>query len=142
MQEYALQIAWNHAGICLVVEKLTADPCEHANDPRKYAEGAVAWALSKLGVTDYAALCYAFVEDAYELGNGIILDGLGTRWTGPRRREGHPCMGSGPHRRRARRGGAGPCARVREIAVHWMDSGRKDTERDDSESRMRVNEGH
>lgn len=56
---------------------LTTGPCEHANDPRKYAEGAVAWALSKLGVTDYAALCYAFVEYAYELGNGIILDGLG-----------------------------------------------------------------
>lgn len=56
---------------------MTADPCEHANDSRKYAEGAVAWALSKLGVTDYAGLGYAFVEDAYELGNGIVLDGLG-----------------------------------------------------------------
>jgi cell wall-associated NlpC family hydrolase len=49
---------------------LTADPC-------KYVEGAIAWALDKVGVADYTALCYAFVEDAYELGNGIVLDGLG-----------------------------------------------------------------
>lgn len=43
----------------------------------KYAEGAIAWALEKLGVPDYAGLCYAFVEDAYEFGNGIVLDGKG-----------------------------------------------------------------
>jgi cell wall-associated NlpC family hydrolase len=49
---------------------LAADPC-------KYVEGAIAWALGKIGVTNYTALCYAFVEDAYELGNGIVLDGLG-----------------------------------------------------------------
>lgn len=48
-----------------------------AADPSEYVEGAIAWALGKVGVTDYTALCYAFVEDAYELGNGIVLDGLG-----------------------------------------------------------------
>lgn len=48
-----------------------------AADTCKYVEGAIAWALGKIGVTNYTALCYAFVEDAYELGNGIVLDGLG-----------------------------------------------------------------
>lgn len=46
-------------------------------ESHKYAEGAIAWALDKLGVTNYAGLCYAFVEDAYEFGNGIVLDGQG-----------------------------------------------------------------
>lgn len=43
-----------------------------------YAEGAIQWAVSMLDVTDYAYRCYAFVEDAYELGNNIVLDGQGT----------------------------------------------------------------
>jgi hypothetical protein len=43
----------------------------------RYIEGAVNWAKSKLGSTEYAYRCYAFCEDAYELGNGIILDGQG-----------------------------------------------------------------
>lgn len=49
-----------------------------ATEPNAYAEGAIAWALGKVGVTDYAFLCYAFVEDAYEFGNGIVLDGQGS----------------------------------------------------------------
>ncbi len=43
-----------------------------------YAEGAIQWAVSMLDVTDYAYRCYLFVEDAYELGNNIVLDGQGT----------------------------------------------------------------
>lgn len=42
------------------------------------AEGAIAWAAARLGSADYAGRCYAFIEDAYELGNGIILDGQGS----------------------------------------------------------------
>ncbi len=38
---------------------------------------AVSWALKKLGSHDYPGLCYAFCEDAYELGGGIRLDGQG-----------------------------------------------------------------
>lgn len=44
----------------------------------EYAQGAVGWALARVGSADYALRCYAFVEDAYELGNDIELDGLGT----------------------------------------------------------------
>jgi len=40
-------------------------------------EGAKNWAKSKLGSEEYAYKCYAFLEDAYELGNRIILDGQG-----------------------------------------------------------------
>jgi hypothetical protein len=42
-----------------------------------YVEGAVEWAKGKLGSTEYAYRCYAFLEDAYELGNSIVLDGKG-----------------------------------------------------------------
>ncbi len=42
------------------------------------SEGAVAWATARLGSRDYAGRCYAFLEDAYELGNGIVLDGQGS----------------------------------------------------------------
>ena len=48
------------------------------SEPNVYAEGAITWAVSKLGITDYAFLCYLFVEDAYELGNSIVLDGQGS----------------------------------------------------------------
>jgi len=48
------------------------------NEPNVYAEGAITWAVDKLGITDYAFLCYLFVEDAYELGNSIVLDGQGS----------------------------------------------------------------
>jgi len=44
----------------------------------QWVEGAVAWAEAHLGSRDYAGLCYAFLEDAYELGNDIILDGQGS----------------------------------------------------------------
>jgi len=39
---------------------------------------AMAWALEHLGSRDYAFKCLAFVEDAYELGNAIVLDGYAT----------------------------------------------------------------
>ncbi len=39
---------------------------------------ALDWAQTKLGDPGYAGRCYAFCEDAYELGGGIILDGQGT----------------------------------------------------------------
>jgi hypothetical protein len=42
-----------------------------------YISGAVEWAMDKLGSTDYAYKCLAFVEDAYELGNGLWLAGQG-----------------------------------------------------------------
>ncbi len=38
-------------------------------------EQAIRWALDKLGCGDYKLRCLGFVEDAYELGNGIVLDG-------------------------------------------------------------------
>jgi hypothetical protein len=42
-----------------------------------YISGAIEWAMGKLGSTDYAYKCLAFVEDAYELGNNVWLDGQG-----------------------------------------------------------------
>lgn len=44
----------------------------------KYIEGAIQWALKMQGSEEYRFLCYGFLEDAYELGNGIILDGKGS----------------------------------------------------------------
>lgn len=44
----------------------------------QYIEGAVRWAKEKLGSKEYAYQCYGFLEDAYELGNRIILDGKGS----------------------------------------------------------------
>jgi hypothetical protein len=44
---------------------------------QRYVQGAVEWAKGKLGSTEYAHRCYAFVEDAYELGNSMVLDGKG-----------------------------------------------------------------
>jgi len=38
-------------------------------------ERAIAWALERVGSHDYALQCLSFVEDAYELGNGLVLDG-------------------------------------------------------------------
>jgi uncharacterized SAM-binding protein YcdF (DUF218 family) len=40
-------------------------------------EEALKWAADRLGETMYMGLCYAFCEDAYELGAEIILDGQG-----------------------------------------------------------------
>jgi len=42
-----------------------------------YISGALGWAMDKLGSTDYAYRCPAFVGDAYELGNNIWLYGQG-----------------------------------------------------------------
>lgn len=42
-----------------------------------YIRGALQWAADRLGSRDYAFKCLAFVEDAYELGNDIWLDGQG-----------------------------------------------------------------
>lgn len=48
-------------------------------DPqKKLIERAVWWALAHTGSKDYAFKCYTFVEDAYELGGRIRLDGKGT----------------------------------------------------------------
>ncbi len=48
-----------------------------ASTTESYIEGALAWALGRLGSKEYPMLCYAFLEDAYELGNNIELDGQG-----------------------------------------------------------------
>ncbi len=40
-------------------------------------DSALRWALDHLGSPDYPGRCYAFCEDAYELGGSIILDGQG-----------------------------------------------------------------
>ncbi len=40
-------------------------------------EGAVRWALARLGDAGFRGRCYAFLEDAYEHGNGLVLDGQG-----------------------------------------------------------------
>lgn len=39
--------------------------------------GALDWALAHLGSKEYPGKCYAFCEDAYELGGQITLDGQG-----------------------------------------------------------------
>lgn len=39
---------------------------------------ALAWAQTRLGQTRYATLCLGFVEDAYERGNDIQVDGYAT----------------------------------------------------------------
>lgn len=49
-----------------------------SSDQGKYIDAAIQWATERLGSTDYAYRCYLFVEDAYELGNKIVLDGQGT----------------------------------------------------------------
>lgn len=46
--------------------------------PSAYARSAVDWALTQIGSSQYVGLCYAFCEDAYELGGNILLDGKGT----------------------------------------------------------------
>jgi hypothetical protein len=44
---------------------------------RDIVDGALAWALEHLGSMGYLGKCYAFCEDAYELGGNITLDGQG-----------------------------------------------------------------
>lgn len=40
-------------------------------------DGAIQWATERLHNTEYTYRCYLFVEDAYEIGNNIVLDGQG-----------------------------------------------------------------
>ena len=40
-----------------------------------YIDHAIRWAMEALGSTEYKLLCLKFVEDAYELSNGIVLAG-------------------------------------------------------------------
>jgi len=44
---------------------------------QEYIEGAIRWAMERLASSEYAFKCYGFLEDAYEFGNGIVLDGQG-----------------------------------------------------------------
>lgn len=44
-------------------------------DYQPYIENAIKWAREQLGSRAYASLCLAFVEDAYEEGNGIEIFG-------------------------------------------------------------------
>lgn len=46
-------------------------------ETRAIITGALLWAENHLGSKDYPGKCYAFCEDAYELGGQIILDGQG-----------------------------------------------------------------
>jgi cell wall-associated NlpC family hydrolase len=48
-----------------------------ATEDNTYVSGALVWATDRLGSIDYAFKCLTFVEDAYELGNDIWLDGQG-----------------------------------------------------------------
>ena len=38
-------------------------------------ENMIAWAESRLGESQYAGRCLSFVEDALEIGNGIVIFG-------------------------------------------------------------------
>ena len=40
-----------------------------------YITRAIQWAIDRLDSADYPFKCLAFVEDAYEIPNGIVLDG-------------------------------------------------------------------
>lgn len=42
---------------------------------RLYVERAIAWSQERVGSTEYALRCLAFVEDAYERANGIEIFG-------------------------------------------------------------------
>jgi cell wall-associated NlpC family hydrolase len=44
----------------------------------RMVEGALSWAMARLGSHEYPGKCYAFCEDAYELGGAITLDGQGS----------------------------------------------------------------
>lgn len=45
------------------------------DDLTTYIEQAINWALAHMGDTSYRGLCLAFVEDAYEQPNNLVLDG-------------------------------------------------------------------
>ena len=44
----------------------------------KYISNAIQWAENQLGSTEYQTRCLAFVEDAYEISNGIEIFGGST----------------------------------------------------------------
>jgi cell wall-associated NlpC family hydrolase len=46
-----------------------------STDTGEYAANAIEWARARLGDTDYATRCLAFVEDAIERSNGIEIFG-------------------------------------------------------------------
>jgi cell wall-associated NlpC family hydrolase len=46
-----------------------------STDTGEYAANAIEWARARLGDTDYATRCLAFVEDAIERSNGIEVFG-------------------------------------------------------------------
>jgi hypothetical protein len=68
-----------------------------------YATLAVAWALKQLGSTGYPGLCYAFCENAYELGGEIIRT---ARAVPPRKPQITTCPGLFPTRRLSRHSAA------------------------------------
>ena len=47
----------------------------NTSPPEQIVERAIEWALARLGSTDYALRCLAFVEDAYEQANDIEVFG-------------------------------------------------------------------
>ena len=50
-------------------------PCKGMSSFDEYIKKAIEWASDMLGSTEYKFLCLAFVEDAYEQGANIELDG-------------------------------------------------------------------
>lgn len=57
-------------------------------------DNAVAWALARRGDAQYRGVCYGFLEDAYEHGNDIALDGQGR--TAYEAAEAYGCRTDGP----------------------------------------------
>lgn len=51
------------------------DELGNQNTIDTYVANAIEWAKEQLGSPEYATLCLKFVEDAYEIANGIVLDG-------------------------------------------------------------------
>ena len=50
-------------------------PCDSMSSFDRHIEKAIEWAFGMLGSADYKFLCLAFVEDAYEQGAKVELDG-------------------------------------------------------------------
>jgi len=57
---------------------MIASLTEQLPNPDALIANAIAWATAKLGETRYATFCLGFVEDAFERGNDIQLDGYAT----------------------------------------------------------------
>lgn len=61
-----------------MADSLKKGSCVKMSDQEQvYVRAAVEWAVARVGSTGYLYKCLAFVEDAYELGNDIWLDGQG-----------------------------------------------------------------